>query len=455
MKQEKNHIDEQFHLRLYGAEVAPPAFVWPEIERELRKRRRRVVFFWLFGLALTGAGTWAMLTGRGEQAAGSHTTGAGQPTENTLKKGADEQHAATGEQTRRVSAELSDKPAAQTPVAHTSGYHTKNIRRQTAPVVQPLSVPTASVSAGQQKTALPDGSVKDPEQAADRARSAMPGFSLLDPSAAEPLVSHRSPEWLQPKRFVRKKKDSRFCYDFTQHPTVWLVDVYAGPSFAGREIESNIPAYDAYRQQRLDTEQKDFAFNAGVRGSLLFGRHFLLRSGLHYEQMTEVFEYADPNYVKYLVEITHTTIDGKPVTLIDTVGVEYGENYVKTYNRYRMLDIPVEGGLELRRGRFGLSLNGGISLNVFFWKRGTILSPGGKPLPFTPGEKGAADVFRARTGLSLTGSAQVFFHIKPRLRVFAEPYFRQVLKPVTLDDQPVEQRYRMGGIKIGLTRILD
>ena len=202
-------------------------------------------------------------------------------------------------------------------------------------------------------------------------------------------------------------------------------------------------------------EDKDFSFNAGLRGSLLFGRHFLLRTGLHYEQMTEVFEFADPNYIKYLISVTQKIVDGKPVVIVDTIGVDYGENYIKTFNRYGMLDIPIEAGIELRQGRFGLSLNGGLSFNILFWKRGTILSPIGKPEVFTPGKQGAVEVFRKRTGLSVEGSAQFFFHLRPRLRVFAEPYFRQVLKPVTLENQPVDQRYRIGGIKVGMTTILD
>jgi hypothetical protein len=234
-----------------------------------------------------------------------------------------------------------------------------------------------------------------------------------------------------------------------------MLDVYAGPSFSKQTLEAVDSDFDDYAQMRRSTEESDWAFNAGLRGSLLLGRHFLVRSGLHYEQMTEVFEYADPNYIKYLIEVTQILEGNEWVTIIDTVGVEYGENYTKTYNRYGLLDIPLEMGGEIRSGRFGLSINAGVSFNVLFWKRGTILSPAGQPTPFTPGETGATEVFRPRTGLSAGASGQIFFHLQPRLRVFAEPYYRKILKPVTLDDQPVEQRYSNWGIKIGMTKILD
>ncbi len=251
-------------------------------------------------------------------------------------------------------------------------------------------------------------------------------FAMLPASTEQTsLVFQRGQTMSKAKAFIRKKKDPKYCYNFAENPNVWMVEAYAGPSFNKRSLQAGIPAFESYAQMRRNTEHPDWSFNAGVRGALLLKRHWLLRTGLHYEQMTEVFEYADPSYIKYIVEIINQP--GEP-TIIDTVGVEYGENYVKTFNRYGMIDVPLEMGAELRSGRFGLSLHAGLSVNVFFWKRGTVLSPGNQPKPFTPGAKDATEIFRTRTGLSATGSAQMFVHLKPTVRVFAEPYFRKVLK---------------------------
>ena len=215
------------------------------------------------------------------------------------------------------------------------------------------------------------------------------------------------------------------------------------------------PDNQPYLAQRRNTERRDWSFSAGLRASLLFDRHFLVRSGFHYDQVNEVFEYIDPNSVEVIIRQTTQIINGQPVTVIDTLGVEYGEHYQKTYNRFGMLDIPLEAGVELRNGRTGLSLNGGLSVNVLFWKRGAILSPiDGQPAYFTP-SKGTVDVFRRNVGVSAIGSIQWFCHLRPRLRVFAEPYARVVLRPVNLSSHPVEQRYNMVGLNIGMTRIFD
>ncbi len=465
MEQDSNLFDKQFNRRLYDAEAAPPSFVWTNIERELRKRRRRRFAFWLFAAGAAGVVLWGYLVGWGVKQPHNPATG----VQNT-----------TAETRADVHSGMAGQDATVAPLpGNTSGVietAENGSAAATSRVVTPKSAPSSDersyARAGQLRSAAITDIEQDIETAdwvgnagdmttVDLLVSSFPLAGYLSGPTSAEIAAQKALESAAVAQtpgkipFIRKRKDSHNCYDFSQNPNVWLIDAYAGPSFSKKQLDARAPAFESYRQQRSNTESRDFSFNAGIRGSLLFGRHFLIRTGLHYEQMTEVFEYVDPNYIKYLVEITQTIIDNKPVTIIDTIGVDYGENYVKTFNRYGLLDIPVEAGVELRKGRFGLSLNGGLSLNILFWKRGTILTAAGQPAPFTPGEKNATEVFRPRTGLSVGGSAQLFFHLQPRLRVFAEPYFRQVLKPLTLDNQPVEQHYRVGGVKIGLTKILD
>lgn len=452
MKLEPNHIDDIFRQRLHDAEMTPPAIVWTNLEHELRQRRRRRLFLWLFAFGIAGAGLWAISAHRdaGADAAMAQKVFSGNKKEHGTTAQDKKLPAATPQSeltNNDVSPASRSETAANTPKIAPGKLSAKGIMAAANKFVPVLEHPGVLTNAG-----ASNGEVDTEDIPPAYSQVTLAAISPLEGQVSEPLFFSRKNILPKAKSFIRKKKDPKYCYDFAQNPNVFMLDAYLGPSFAKRALEASSPAFEPYRQMRLSTEQRDWAFNAGLRGSLLLGRHFLLRTGLHYEQMTEVFEYADPAYVKYIVEIVH--IPGEPVK-IDTVGVDYGENYTKTYNRYGLLDIPLEVGGEIRQGRFGLSVNAGISFNVLFWKRGSILSQGGKPAPFTPGEHGAEEVFRPRTGLSAGGSAQIFFHLQPRLRLFAEPYFRQVLKPVTLTGQPVGQRYRMSGIKLGLTQILD
>lgn len=294
---------------------------------------------------------------------------------------------------------------------------------------------------------------------APQLRPAAPELPLAAPNAERPLASlslARNVVFPTIKyNAIRKRKDPRtkHCYDFDRHSSAWLVDVYAGPAFARKTFFAR-PDDQPYLKNRLATERRDWAFAAGVRGSWLFEKQFLLRSGLHYEQMTEVFEYIDPNYIKVKVEYISVIKNGQWVTIADTTGIDYGSNYTKTFNRFGILDIPLLAGVELRNGRTGLSINTGVTMNVLFWKQGSILSQNNAPVSFTPKDK-RWDVYRTRLGLSVMGSVQWFWHVQPRFRVFVEPYYHHIVRPVTLSSHPVELRYGIGGVNFGFTHILN
>ncbi len=283
----------------------------------------------------------------------------------------------------------------------------------------------------------------------------------LQIAPAQPIASIiQSNKTAAPKEFKppsrRKKAQPKLCYDFARHPSAWLLDVYAGPSLAQRTMTSSQDD-QPYLKQRLATERRSVAMNAGVRASLMFNRNFLVRTGLHYDQVTEVFEYIDPTSVTYILKFN----TGDPIP--DTLGVQYGENYLKTYNRYTTLDVPILVGMEMRRGRSGFSINAGISANVLFQKRGVIIDPNtheparfgptpDKPKNIGPKTSLSEPVFRANLGLSATASVQWYWHVAPKFRVFVEPSFRRILRPVSVGGHPVEHRYGIIGLRLGATK---
>ncbi len=457
--EQPNNIDQQFRDRLQGAEVPPPAFVWPNVERALQQRRRRL-FFWLwFGLGLTVAGGWALWAGRHSAAPVGTMPIAAAPKTETKRITGVGATAGRDEDYSRVSPARANTPSPVNQPQHsasrasTKGIFANGKNFKQSSVTTDLPAQSAIFS----NTLIPDAAPSVTTQPADISLlSASTAFQPL-PAGEYALLNKPMPVLLLPPAKIKKRAaTNKNCYDFAPHAKVWLFDAYVGPSLPKRELNATRPDYENYLGHRRTTEQADWAFHAGLRGSLLLGRHFLLRSGLHYEQMTEVFEYADPDYIQVTIRQTTKIIDNVPVTVIDTIGIDYGEHYVKTYNRYGRLDVPLLAGVEFRKGRAGLSLQAGASLNVYFWKRGTVLDAQLQPQSFTPDDAtGKSPVFRQRAGWSTTASAQVFYHLRPRLRVFAEPYGSHNLRPLTLDGQPISQRYTTWGLKLGLTKILD
>lgn len=491
--EQHSDIDKLLRSRLYDAEAKPPAFVWANVEHALRKKKRRV-FFWIFSaVCAAGAvfGSWFLL----DNTTATNQLAAINNLPQTVLMPADAVNSAasgntaTDQITENPSIETlgaknairSELPAQKTRThlnttqssSHRIVFQTESTPKQGFPIVSdvksPTLVATESPNAGIISGAADPETIQlsDPENQAF-IKSGLPLSNQLAPTrptslntlplAFKPLLF--GPKLTQPGsvpfKIIRHKKEQKACYDFGKHPKVWMVDAYIGPSFAFKELSTNNPEFKHYLKRRQDTERRDWAFNAGLRGTLMLEQHFMLRFGLHYDQMTEVFELIDPNSI--IVDVQYTTTfdaNGNPIIVADTTGVRYGENYFKSYNRFGMLDIPLQLGVELRKGRMGFNINAGLSFNILFWKQGAYVTPGGSPRYFTPGGKNTTEIFRARTGLSAIGSVQWFYHLQPKLRVFAEPYFRQIVQPVNLKTHPVGQRYGVGGIRFGITKILD
>ncbi|MEZ4941354.1 MAG: hypothetical protein R3D58_10810 [Saprospiraceae bacterium] len=472
--EQPNNIDQQFRQRLQHAAVPPPDFVWANVEHAIRRpRRRRPFFLWLFAACLTSVGLWALWqayapnpaadpnpaitrqaapSAANRQATSNSTTGTGQITTPA---------SAAGERPEPATVQ---QPSQKTPTSTVLS----NINRPTSPKQARLTAQTvASSMPGISTSSLPDR--------AETTETAGTNTPLI-PTTTAPLtgsdqrrkvdfgetgaLSHDAPTLLtipsrQPPlaKFALppiKRKAPKKCYDFHSNREAWLFDVYAGPSLINKQLDTGDPEYKSYVQDRLASEKHQWAFNAGIRASYLFAGNFAVRTGLHYDQFVEQFEYIDPDFIKYTVVITQQYVNGQWVSVPDTVDIQYGSNYVKTYNRFALLDIPLQAALELRSGATGISLNLGGSVNVLFKKRGSMLS-----VADTPVDIGQYQVFRPKVGLSLLGSIQWFFHVTPRTRVFAEPYYRHILEPVTQPGYPADQSYGIGGVRFGVTQIID
>lgn len=463
MKGESN-IDDLFHQRLYNAEVPPPVEVWSKIEEEIREPRRHRLFLWILflGLGTVGTAMWLSNTHR--------PTLAVQALPQKVKDTASaSQPGATPQQDFAALTPSSTHTTAKNSTVGTPSLSLNNTPKGiatdpgigTALTIKPLPLP-ATLQLGVGKSSSKDAPVLAQTDEAttansltsavtlnDRPSLALSDHTLLSPLDFIDLESTLKQPLTKTVRIVKKKKEQKKCYDFHKNSTAWFVDAYVGPSLAQKTLRTtpdNLP----YLNKRLNTEHRDWAmFNLGVRATYLFKRHFLLRTGLHYDHSTELFRFKELDHIEF--KASYNPVTGKT----DTTKIDSIYRTTKTFNRFGMLEIPVMAGFELRSGNMGVSVNAGVSMNLLFWKRGQILSPDNKLAWFTPGKHDYIEVFRRHTGLSAMGSVQWFWHLHPNLRMYTELYVRQVLKPISLSTHPIEQRHRAWGLNLGVTRILD
>jgi len=494
--------------------VPPPAFVWPRVEEDLRRRKKRyILMMWCFGvMLLLGVGVFWISNQQNLHLLSATTA---HPAKQILPA---PNEPATDTKSNSVTGvpKYAPKPAATTPLTITeqpksfspapstvdpsqlmaffSNTSKKKPpiqgRRKKQYIVDPKPPPAASERPIDLSANPEDESTRMADDLAILDRMASVSFKQSDftPAAADiplslvpaetgisfplsenadkmtendglPVLDKQPFQTLQKNnilpvpKFIKPKKvgkPNNRCYNFAQNANIWFVDAYTGPSYNQKLLRSQ-PDNRPYLNQRLNTERRDLALNAGLRASFLFQRFYVFRTGIHYDQSTEIFEYADPDHVLITTRIRN--VGGKQV--IDTLSVQYGSSHTKIYNRLGTIDIPLLLGAELRKGNTGFSFNGGALINIAFWKRGQILDPAtSEPAWYNP-KRNELAVYQNHAGVSIFASAQWFCHLQPRLRLFIEPYFREVLRPVTLSSYPVEQRHRIWGLQCGVTRILD
>ncbi len=474
MDHPSHKMDDIFRQRLQDVEVPPPVFVWAAVEQGLQKRRRKRLLLWVFTLltaAATGVWLWQTNVQHKEiadlknsapllenQAIVSDNQGAAQTevtpdySSTSTEANSPGQIADGHSEDKKSSALLGASSRKSDAITSASGPSAQKNFNTKAPEIGRVT----NTNTQTKPISSPDVALENPAQSATVFNPmGVDADQMLVIPAINSVTSMVAAEQVPASKTFkpltqRKKIQPLLCYDFAKHPSAWIIDVYAGPSLAQRNLTSSSDN-EPYLQERLATEKRSVAMNAGVRVSLMFNRNFLVRSGLNLDHITEEFEFIDPTSV--VTTINQKYVNGQFVG-VDTV-VTYGENYLKTYNRYALLDVPLLFGVEMRSGRTGFNVNAGISANILFVKRGAVIDPSTHdPGRIGPGGTLSQSVFRTNLGVSAGASVQWYWHMTPHFRLFVEPSFRQVLRPVTLSSHPVEQRYSILGLRLGATKIL-
>lgn len=233
------------------------------------------------------------------------------------------------------------------------------------------------------------------------------------------------------------------------------IEVYAGPDFGLRSFSSfsSDSSSNNYLQRRKESAKFASAFSVGLRYTKVFNNGMSLRSGINYSQINEKFLYINEKDIRYILVITPRQIfvGGNTVTVYDTLRyTETGKRIKTTYNRYRSIDIPLQLGYEFGNGRLHTNISAGAIINLYSWQKGDMLDTAYQPVSITTGKGSSVYGFKTNIGVGFLGSVSVYYKLRPRLHVLAEPYFRYNLQPMTRDNQNVTQKYSTLGLRLGL-----
>lgn len=281
---------------------------------------------------------------------------------------------------------------------------------------------------------------------------------LLNPYAFHALRNESGPETAGlpagPVSILHSGKKTPSCYAFNSFLRGLSTDLYIAPEYASRQLVYKDPAMIEYAERRKSTESYSFAFSAGFRVNAHFEGGLALRTGLIYTDIVEKLTYADPDAeVRRVITISIDTIYNPPdvIIMVDTLSIaEYGQYDKVGYNNYRFYDVPLILGYEIDRGPWILSLNTGLMLNVGTSRRGNMLDPSANLVSIHSSRPDGYPAFRTKVGTSLLMSLGVNYAIRPKLHLLLEPQLRVWMRPLTLKEYPVDQKYVNMGLAMGL-----
>jgi len=244
--------------------------------------------------------------------------------------------------------------------------------------------------------------------------------------------------------------DPKGCYAFNggrkQIVDALYFDALGGIGYAFRNLENTGDSdSDFYLAARDSTESEWYSFGGGIRGNMRYESGLVLRAGISYSQINEIFEIRDGNATQTVI----TEIRDADGNVIDTeTTMVNGELFKRTFNRLRFVDIPVMLGYEWTQKKLTLSANAGANFNLQFFQKGDFLNDQLEPVTFTSDDPNRFDYFRDRIGISFIGSVGMAYQLNNSLDLLVEPQVRY--QPNTIGTGNISQRYTDVGLYTGL-----
>jgi opacity protein-like surface antigen len=225
-----------------------------------------------------------------------------------------------------------------------------------------------------------------------------------------------------------------------------LIEAYGSPDIPLSKTSSNNANY---LRQKDSTSEMKLSYTFGIRAGVTVGKHFLLKTGIQYSDISEKFNYLNKNAtrtVPVVVTRTLTNTSGETIMFRDTSNfIQAGKDYKHSSNHYKSIDVPILVGYETGGERLKTSFNTGVILNIRTSYKGDILDAS-----LNAADINTSHVYKSNTGMSLYFGLGVSTKVNNNLRLFTEPYIRYRLSSMTGALQPFSQKINVGGLSLGL-----
>lgn len=335
-------------------------------------------------------------------------------------------------------------PSSQASLADYSGTSTETKPRKGKRSTRPLLGRPSQLSNLPEEQAVPDGlqntlssSSAAQESVAPDARPKLAETAFLE-KRATPFTPYPVEDVIPPIRFLGERWFAGLDLSYSQD---WMQ----------RSLYPKAVDFEGYAQLRNTAEAFQSAHTAALRLSLISASGITLRGGIQVTRFSESFAHTTEQ--KELRFLPRRDASGNVIGT-DTVFQVIRTNY-NHLNRFKMVDIPLTIGYEFPWGKANFSLHAGPVFNMAFYQQGRFLAEDGERIvDFSSSTPDAYPAFRNRLSMGFYGSVNLSYPLTPSVHLFAEPYLRVFPGAFTNADYPLEQRYRVQGVFIGIRKVM-
>ena len=242
------------------------------------------------------------------------------------------------------------------------------------------------------------------------------------------------------------------CYNFSnRHQAKFTADIYTGIGYGLRPMTSINEDVSTYIDARKDTESFRYLFTAGARINMMMNNGLAFRTGVHYTQIGEKFDYTDSSAIRVIWISDTTFVGGDTIVNPPMQQIQPGTAIKKINNRYHSFDIPILIGYDVPLGRMQASVSAGPIINISSWQRGQFLNPSLEPAYINTEEPVQYyPAYKTTLGIGAYISASLAVPITEKIWLFGEPHVLHRFNPVTFDDYPIKQSNTNFGLNVGL-----
>lgn len=233
------------------------------------------------------------------------------------------------------------------------------------------------------------------------------------------------------------------------------IDALISPDIAFSNLKGSSEIAQNFIARRDSAERLRIAYSALMRVNLFINKNIFIHSGISFSQRKEKFS------IEHKWQTHEDYIDSsKYVTIVDPfVGnVIYKTydtlDYVSTYKEtlehnlvMSFLDVPIMVGYKWIGKRSGIALQAGAICNLLFKQKGIIADYNYTANDVT---KENQNPFNTSAGLSIAGAISSNFKLSDKLDLLIEPHTRYVLKPISSNAYPIQQKIFTYGLNVGL-----